>query len=222
MNAREIKRGWGKFWDWLWNSDSWMSYIVFLVLVFILVKFIFLPGLGFLMGTSLPLAIVESSSMDHNSLGYCTVYDSNYNCLENSRNYAICDKTYDVKQFFDSEEYWNACGKWYEENTDITKEQFQSYSFKNGFRKGDLMIILGKDNLQVGDVIVFEAGRNHPVIHRVISLDPLQTKGDHNPSQLSAEQNIDSTKVIGVAVARIPYVGWIKLFFVELFQKMKG
>ena len=201
------------FWKWLGESDSWLSYIVFLVIVFIFVKFIFLPTLGFVFGlgfslTSLPLAIVESSSMDHNILDETGVNE-------------ICGKTFDKKQFLDSKEYWNNCGLWYEQNTNITEEQFQTYSFKNGFRKGDLIIIFGKNNIEVGEVIIFNAGRNHPVIHRVISLNPIQTKGDHNSAQLSIEQNIAQNQVIGTAVARIPYIGWIKLFFVEIFNGFK-
>jgi signal peptidase I len=208
------------FWNWLWNSESILSYIVFLALVFVAVKFIFIPGLGIAMSTSLPLAIVESSSMEHYSLKYCQIYDQDYNCLANSQSYAICDKDIDSQKFFNTEEYWNTCGDWYMNNTSITKEQFQSSSFKNGFRKGDLMIIYGKKNIQVGDVIVFEGGRANPIIHRVISLDPIQTKGDHNPNQLSVEKDIPRDKIIGTAIFKIPYVGWIKLFFVELFQKL--
>jgi len=195
-----------QFMDWLWNSDSWWSYLVFLIIVFIFVKFIFLPGLGLLMGTTLPLAIVESSSMDHNSLG---------------TSHEICGKTSDTNKFLDSEQYWNTCGSWYEGNTNITKEQFQTFRFDNGFRKGDLMIIIGKkaSNLKIGDVIIFNAGRTNPVIHRVIALNPIQTKGDHNSGQLSEEKSINENQIIGVAVARVPYVGWVKLFFFEIIKK---
>lgn len=233
---KDIKSNLKQFWNWLWNSESWLSYIVFLILVFIVVKFIFLPGLGVAMNTCtlkeafwsnpqkcLPLAIVESSSMEHYSLKYCKVYDENYKCLSDSQDYILCDKTFDSQKFFNKENYWDNCGKWYLDNTNITEEKFQSYSFKNGFRKGDLMIIVGKnpEKIKVGDIIVFEGGRANPIIHRVVSLNPIQTKGDHNSGQLSIEKNISKDQVIGTAVARIPYVGWIKLFFVELFNGFK-
>jgi len=194
------------FWKWLWESESIWSYVVFLILVFILVKFIILPGLGLIMHTSLPLAIVESSSMDHRSLPATL------------GTYEICGKLFENKKALDKEEYWDACGLWYEQKTSITEEGFADFSFNNGFRKGDLMVIYGKKDIKIGDVIVFDGGRNHPIIHRVVSLNPLQTKGDHNSGQLSSEINIPEDKVIGTAVGKVPFVGWIKLFFVELFD----
>ena len=56
-----VKKGW----DWVWNSDSWLSWVVALVIIFVFVKFVFFPILSLMFGTSLPLAGVESSSMDH-------------------------------------------------------------------------------------------------------------------------------------------------------------
>jgi hypothetical protein len=49
----------------------------------------------------------------------------------------------------------------------------------------------------------------------------MATKGDHNGGQLipinnqfsTDETNISKNQVLGVAVARIPYLGWVKLFF---------
>ena len=198
------------FWNWLWNSDSIWSYVVFLILIFILVKFIFLPGLGLIFGTSLPLAIVESSSMEHYALQTSSV------------NFDICGKIFLEKIFLDKENYWDTCGDWYTQNTNISKEEFQSFSFNNGFRKGDVMIIFGKNpkNIKIGDIIIFDSRRNHPIIHRVIAINPIQTKGDHNPAQLDEEKNINPNQIIGVAKARIPYIGWFKLFFFETWQKL--
>ena len=215
------------FWKWLWESDSWWSYLIFLILVFIIIKLIFLPGLGLIFGTQLPLAIVESSSMDHNSLEYCLkaeYYIQNgktyTQCIEWSNNdYDICGEKFSNEKFFNLEDYWQTCGKWYE-SANITKEQFEKFKFKDGFRKGDIMIILGKKDFQIGDVIIFEAGRNNPLIHRVISLSSLQTKGDHNNGQLTEEKDISQSNIIGVAWGRIPYLGWAKLFVVETLNKI--
>ena len=65
MDFYELKKSVRKAWRWIWDSDSILSWIVALFLMFIIVKFIFFPGMSLLMGTSLPLAGVESSSMDH-------------------------------------------------------------------------------------------------------------------------------------------------------------
>lgn len=207
----ELDTDWKRFWNWLWNSDSVLSYVVFIFLIFIFVKFIFLPGLGFMFGTGLPLAIVESSSMDHNAIPIEGIAQNN-----------ICGKIFEKTHFFDKEEYWKTCGDWYEENTNITEQEFYNFKLSAGFRKGDLIIIFGKKDIKLGDVIIFNAGRDYPIIHRVISLNPIQTKGDHNPSQLAEEKNISADQIIGVAVGKVPYVGWIKLGFVELIRKIVG
>ena len=228
----ELKKETRSFWNWLWKSESIWSYIVFLILIFIIVKFIFLPGLSLAFGmglSGLPLAIVESSSMEHYALGYCIGYDSRtYECLRKSSDYEICGEKLDNFQGFNLNEYWQTCGTWYEDNFNISREQFSEFKLKNGFRKGDLMVIMNKGPIKVGDVIVFNAGKATPLIHRVVSLEPLQTKGDHNSEQLTSANNIykldeteiNKNQVIGTAVLRIPYIGWVKLFFVELFKKI--
>ncbi len=104
------------------------------------------------------------------------------------------------------------------EDYDISLDDGLSWGFKGGLNKGDIVFAIGDSNLEVGDVIIFNAGRAHPIIHRVISTDPLTTKGDHNSGLLNDEQNINSDSVMGRAVFRIPYIGWIKLMFFEPFR----
>lgn len=202
-----------QFWNWLWNSDSILSFAILLVLIFIVIKLILFPSISFIFGTSLPLAIVESSSMDHNAL------------QQSNSNYEICGENFQTKTFLDKEKYWQTCGKWYEERN-ITKEQFSSFKFSKGFRKGDIIIIFGtkKEDIEIGDVLIFQSKQPTPIIHRVISLSPLQTKGDHNngqiaPSQLDNrgidETNIKENQIIGVAKGKIPYVGWVKIYALE-------
>ena len=205
-NRNSFTRSLKNFFNWLWNSDSWVSFLVFLILIVIFIKLILLPGIGLIFRTQLPMAIVESSSMDHSSLE------------EIKGDYRLCGNIFSESKFFDLNNYWGVCGGWYEENTNITQEQFSDFKFKNGFRKGDIMIIFGKKNPSMGDVIVFNAGRNHPIIHRIISLNPIETKGDHNPSQLNEEKSINNNQIIGVAVARIPYVGLPKVWLCENFK----
>jgi signal peptidase I len=209
------------FWQWLWNSESIWSYVVFLALLFIIVKFIFLPVLGFLLGVgfsmnSLPLAIVESSSMEHYSLQ-----------LTSNGVYDLCGSSFSNQKFFNKNDYWNTCGKWYSQNTNLTKEEFQNFPLSNGFRKGDIMVIWGWSKPKIGDVIVYNSGRQYPIIHRMVSQNAdgsFQTKGDHNSGQIkdfmTDETHVNESQVIGKAVFRIPYAGWIKLFFVELFKKI--
>ena len=104
------------------------------------------------------------------------------------------------------------------EDHGITFENTADWSLKNGLNKGDIVFAVSAKNIKVGDVIIFNAGRSHPVIHRTISTNPLTTKGDHNSGLLSEEQNINPDTLIGKAVFRIPAIGWIKLIFFEPFR----
>ena len=68
---RELKNVW-KF----LQEDSWPSFVVTLMLAFIIIKFVFFPGLSLLTGTSLPLVIVESCSMYHHEAGLEKTFES--------------------------------------------------------------------------------------------------------------------------------------------------
>lgn len=52
-------------WRFIWYDDSIWSWIVNLIIAFVLVKFIIYPGLGLLLGTSFPVVAVVSGSMEH-------------------------------------------------------------------------------------------------------------------------------------------------------------
>ncbi len=118
------------------------------------------------------------------------------------------------------DQFWQKQGYFYEP-LGITKEIFSLWSFKNGFDKGDIMILHGEKEYYPGDVIVFNVKeRNTPIIHRIIEKkgDIYSTKGDHNPSQFSFEIGVNQDQIIGKAVGRIPKLGWFKLSFVALFS----
>ena len=55
-----------KFWEFL-KADTWQSWVVSLILAFIIIKFMFFPLLSFSLGTQLPLVVVESCSMYHST-----------------------------------------------------------------------------------------------------------------------------------------------------------
>lgn len=171
------------FWNYL-KQDTWHSWLVSLVLILIFIKLIFFPLLSLTTGSPLPIVVVESCSMYHE-----TSFDS-----------------------------------WFEKNEkfysrfSINESDFSEFSLKSGLNKGDIVFIWGYSTPKLGDIIVFQAGSKHPLIHRVISLEPLQTKGDHNSGQLSIEKSISEEQVIGKAVGKIPSIGWIKLIFFEPFR----
>lgn len=123
------------------------------------------------------------------------------------------------------EQWWQEKGSWYEQHG-FTKEQFQQFSFPNGFSKGDIIVLRNPKSAEVGDVIVFQGRSRNPIIHRMVALSNKEgkvfytTKGDANPdSSLElGEVNIAHETVIGKAWFRIPYLGWIKIGFTELIR----
>ena len=55
-----------KIWRFIWVEDSVISWIVNIILAFLIVKFLVYPGLGLALGTGYPVVAVVSSSMHHN------------------------------------------------------------------------------------------------------------------------------------------------------------
>lgn len=197
----EEQNWWKKTWHFLWNDNSIWSWIISLIIAFIIVKFIFFPLLSLAFQTSLPLVVVESSSMHHQG------YWSQLFLTQGNVN-----------------SYWSSFGQWYEERN-ITKSQALEWPLRTGFEKGDIMIVSGWSSPKVGDVIIFQAqGYNYPIIHRVINIKTVnnqifyETKGDNNSDQLTVEKNIPESALIGKAFFRIPLLGWIKLIFVKIFS----
>jgi len=190
----KFKEALKKFWHLLWKDESWKGWIFSIIFLFVFIKFILFPILGLITGTSLPLAIVESCSMYHKG-NFLSSYDS----------------------------WWKNHENKYEE-FEITKERFEKYTLKKGFNKGDILFITGvkAEEIKVGDIIIFNANYQNPLIHRVIDVKKENNKysfstiGDNNNGQLEVEQNISENQIIGKARFNIaPYVGWVKLIFFE-------
>jgi len=178
-----------KTWHFLWEDESVWSWLANIVVAFVLIKFVVYPGLGWMLGTSFPIVAVVSGSMEHHG-------------------------------GFDG--WWASNGGFYEERGIISTD-FKQYPFPNGFNKGDIMVLRGlkKENIKIGTVIVFHTSRlAEPVIHRVvISADGVvTTKGDFNKNSHSFEQQIPRDKIIGEAFVKIPYLGYIKIWFVDLMR----
>lgn len=201
-----------KFWHFVWYGDSMASWVVSIILAFIFVKFIIYPGLGLVFETSHPVVAVVSGSMEHKMVG-------------NDGNYAICGKIFDKKEDVNFDLYWEICRDFYN-GVNISKEQFNRFKFKNGFNTGDVMVIFGTKpkDIKIGDVIVFRSKKPDPIIHRVIGISnkegrlAFKTKGDHNANSGSDENSIDENNVIGRAVLRVPFLGYVKITFVKLLN----
>ncbi len=139
---------------------------------------------------------------------------------------AVVSDSMKYKEDFDK--WWESMGGYYEAQN-ITYEQFRDFPMSNGFNKGDIIIIKGKkpEKTEVGDVIVFEASRPEPIIHRVIrkweaGRHYFSTKGDRNGGQRDEEKEIDEKRVIGAAWLKVPYVGYVKILFTQIISIARG
>ena len=118
---------------------------------------------------------------------------------------------------------------WWEQNQafynekGISKEKFFSFPIKNGFNKGDIMVLYGTkiENIKVGDVVVYKSSLYaYPVIHRVVNINTtFETKGDHN--QISDPNKVNSEQILGKAILRIPYLGWVKVVFTDITRSVR-
>ena len=203
-----------KTWKFLWHSNSILSWIVDLILIFLIVKFIIFPFFSFALGTELPFVIIESGSLEHKINSYTSGIMPN-----------ICGLTFAESKSLKFDEYWQFCKEWYE-NKNISKEEFEKWNYINGLNKGDIIVVRGFETSKYkkGDIIIFRvADRKTPIIHRIIDVKTINnevifsTKGDHNEEQLSYEKEIREEQIIGKAVGRIPMLGWAKLFVFEMF-----
>ncbi len=202
----ETKRTfWRWLWWFLWEDNSVWSWIANIVLAFVLIKFVIYPGLGFLLGTGFPIVAVVSSSMEHD--GSFDQWWARQQCCVD----AACSQRVPQSQLYEPQ--------------GITKDMFKDFAFSNGFNKGDIMILRSAESIAIGDILVFWADtRKEPIIHRVVQAkglpgDPsFKTKGDHNCGSATFEQSISKERRIGQALLRIPFLGWIKIGFVELLR----
>ena len=102
---------------------------------------------------------------------------------------------------FDS--WWEKNSEWYEDRN-ITKEDFKNYPIMGGLNKGDIVFIVGRGGYNGGDIIVFNANRRYPLIHRIVYTTPsIGTKGDNNFDQLPQEGKINEDAILGRAVFRM-------------------
>jgi len=210
-----------KFWHYIWHDDSFGSYILNFLFVFIIIKFMFFPIIGFALNNDYPIVAIVSGSMEHKVV-----------------NSIICDKSIsNIKnKDLDLNTWWELCGSYYNSNYGITLPLFKTFNYENGLNIGDVMVLYGKDpqKIEVGEVLVFiPTDRSFfinkgPVIHRVVKKWKdesgkyhFQTKGDHNPLSMdNFEHDIPQEDVIGVGVIRIPYIGYAKLALNNLVQKI--
>jgi signal peptidase len=118
-------------------------------------------------------------------------------------------------------------------NTESPMVVVVSGSMEPKLHRGDLLFLKGKDAEDIkngtiegkeGDIIVFDArglwigAPSDPIVHRVVDKNYdngwfFLTKGDANTSP-DAEW-VPETRILGVVVGRIPYIGWVKIILTD-------
>ncbi len=182
----------------LWNkyTEGWFGNIVYIFLG-LAIAYSINFGLAIALNTQTPVVSVVSESMEHVPV-----------------NNILCGK---VIEKYNENSYWAICGPWYE-SRNIKKSDFDKFPFSNGFNKGDVLFVMNATDYKVGDVIVFNIpGVRYPIIHRIVSIDKdnnIETKGDHNPVQDNWKIRIKD--INGKAVFIVPYVGWLKVGFMQI------
>ncbi len=71
-----------KTWHFIWYEDSVASWIINVLLAFILVKFVIYPGIGIVFATEFPIVAVVSGSMGHEAEDFNEWWDVNGNWYE--------------------------------------------------------------------------------------------------------------------------------------------
>ena len=114
---------------------------------------------------------------------------------------------------------------------------------------GDIVFIKGEKTYQLGNIIVFRGWESEPIIHRIVAYSDGNvvkkyddwnqltdkkikemaqgkgkiyiTKGDHNPAcdQCGGKLPPTDSEIYGKSILVIPYLGWVKILFVDYFIK---
>ena len=186
-----------KVWWFIWKDDSILSWIVNIILAFVLVKFVIYPGIGLLLGTTHPVVAVVSGSMEH---------DGNF------------DEWWDIQK-----EWYTQRGISKEKFLEYSfKNGFNKgdIMFLKGINIKDAEtgdVIVFKGNLR--DPVI------HRIVKKYQEQDItyVQTKGDHNSdSNLGLQEDkIGEERIIGKAFFRIPFLGWVKIVAVDFVNLLR-
>lgn len=178
----------GKAWYFIWEDNSLLSWLVNIVIAFILVKFIIYPGLGLLFGTNYPVVAVVSGSMEHRGLGFDSWWEQNK---------AWYEEKGITKEQFKEFSFHNGFNK-----GDI---MVLTGSKPENIKIGCVIVYESHPDYP-------------PIIHRVTSRRQQETtyfvtKGDNN--LIADKEEVPEEKFLGKAVLRIPYLGWVKIIFTD-------
>lgn len=110
--------------------------------------------------------------------------------------------------------------RWLEDRLSYTESFISSWPITGGFLVGDMPIVMGSSEYDVGDVVVYSvSGSKAPIIHRIIKINEdgtFQTKGDNNPSQLPYESSVKLDQIHGKVIFIVPKLGYFKVILTNV------
>lgn len=123
---------------------------------------------------------------------------------------------HDDKQLIEINHY-----RWLEEKFGYNRSYIDSWPLPNGFSVGDLPIIKGAEDYEVGDIIVYSIPQQSvPIIHRIVRKNPdgtYMTKGDRNPDMLPFEYSVKKEQIHGKVIFVIPKLGLLRVAISRIF-----
>lgn len=184
-----------KVWYFIWEEDSLESWIVNIILAFVIVKFLIYPALGFFLGTGYPVVAVVSGSMEHSSPDFDRWWEEN--------------KEWYTKNNFTKEEFDVGFNNGFNKGDIIFLKGAKPKNIKEG------TVIVYSTGYHVYPII-------HRVTKVEVNSSGdyvFQTKGDNNQGEDPAA--VGEQQVVGKAIFRIPLLGWIKIWFTESVRGVK-
>ena len=190
------KSGLKKAWRFIWEEDSIWSWLVNILLAFILIKFVVYPGLGFLLQTSHPVVAVVSESMEHND-GF-------------DKWWGKAGKWY-VSNGISKEDFAS-----FPIDNGFNKGDIMVLKGKiaSDIKVGDIIVFW---SIKKDPIIhrVVKKWQENKVYY-------FQTKGDNNPDSIKNfaldETKVSEEQIVGNAIIKIPLLGYIKIWFAELLN----
>lgn len=196
----EWKKAWNKVtkaWDFIWNDDSALSWVLNIIIAIILIKFIIYPALGFILQTGFPIVAVVSGSMEHDG-SFDDFWNEQGTFYENRGINKTEFLSYPFKNGFNTGDIMILYG---------TKPE--------NLKRGDIIVFQSPAK---SDPII------HRIIdiREVDGKYHFTTKGDHNQDVYGAigENDIIQDRVYAQAVIRVPFLGWVKIVAFNAVQKI--
>jgi len=170
-----------KAWHFIWEEESILSYVVFIIIAFVILKFLVFPAVLFVTGYS-DIAAVVSSSMDHDS----GQIDYTFNSELEFHEYAQED--IDTWQFLNG--------------LDVGDVILVKSVPAEEIHVGDVILFYAPQGQIIHRVVeVKQIGDGYFYT----------TKGDANVASLTIEQDIPYSEVKGKLVKKIPFLGYPKV-----------